>query len=61
MTLSAVWKLTYWTQPSGAEVWIEFERGDPGYPVWTGCLRVRGLWWGRMSAEGSGGDFTQRR
>jgi uncharacterized protein involved in type VI secretion and phage assembly len=26
--------------PSGAGVWIEFEHGDPDYPVWSGC------WWG---------------
>lgn len=24
----------------GAGVWIEFENGDPEYPVWSGC------WWG---------------
>ncbi len=24
----------------GAGVWIEFEHGDPDYPVWAGC------WWG---------------
>lgn len=24
----------------GAGVWIEFEHGDPDYPIWTGC------WWG---------------
>jgi uncharacterized protein involved in type VI secretion and phage assembly len=23
--------------PIGAGVWIEFEQGDPDYPVWTGC------------------------
>ena len=23
----------------GANVWIEFERGDPDYPIWLGC------WW----------------
>ena len=23
----------------GAGVWIEFEQGDPDYPIWTGC------WW----------------
>lgn len=23
-----------------ARVWIEFEQGDPDYPIWTGC------WWG---------------
>jgi uncharacterized protein involved in type VI secretion and phage assembly len=22
--------------PVGSQVWIEFERGDPGYPIWTG-------------------------
>jgi uncharacterized protein involved in type VI secretion and phage assembly len=26
--------------PSGAGVWLEFEHGDPDYPVWSGC------WWG---------------
>jgi uncharacterized protein involved in type VI secretion and phage assembly len=26
--------------PTGAGVWIEFEHGDPDYPIWTGC------WWG---------------
>jgi uncharacterized protein involved in type VI secretion and phage assembly len=29
--------------PSGAGVWIEFEHGDPDYPVWSGC------WWGSAS------------
>jgi uncharacterized protein involved in type VI secretion and phage assembly len=24
----------------GAGVWIEFEQGDPEYPIWSGC------WWG---------------
>ena len=27
--------------PVGAGVWIEFERGDPDYPVWTGCSTPR--------------------
>ena len=22
----------------GAAVWIEFEKGDPDHPIWTGCL-----------------------
>lgn len=22
----------------GAKVWIEFEQGDPDYPIWTGCF-----------------------
>ena len=25
---------------TGAGVWIEFEHGDPDYPIWSGC------WWG---------------
>lgn len=24
--------------PIGAGVWIEFERGDPDLPIWTGCF-----------------------
>ncbi len=28
---------------TGAGVWIEFEHGDPDYPIWTGC------WWGAAS------------
>lgn len=24
--------------PIGAGVWIEFEQGDPDYPVWVGCF-----------------------
>jgi uncharacterized protein involved in type VI secretion and phage assembly len=23
--------------PIGAGVWVEFEQGDPGFPVWVGC------------------------
>lgn len=26
--------------PMGAGVWVEFEKGDPDRPIWTGC------WWG---------------
>jgi uncharacterized protein involved in type VI secretion and phage assembly len=26
--------------PIGAGVWIEFEQGNPDYPIWSGC------WWG---------------
>ena len=29
--------------PIGSGVWIEFEHGDPDYPVWTGCF------WGSSS------------
>jgi len=25
---------------AGTAVWVEFEGGDPSYPIWTGC------WWG---------------
>lgn len=28
----------------GAAVWIEFEQGDPDYPIWTGCF------WGESPA-----------
>lgn len=24
--------------PIGGGVWIEFEQGDPDYPIWTGCF-----------------------
>ena len=24
--------------PERASVWIEFEHGDPDYPIWTGCF-----------------------
>jgi hypothetical protein len=24
--------------PNGANVWVEFENGDPDYPIWTGCF-----------------------
>jgi uncharacterized protein involved in type VI secretion and phage assembly len=27
----------------GAGVWIEFEHGDPEYPIWVGC------WWGSVA------------
>jgi uncharacterized protein involved in type VI secretion and phage assembly len=27
----------------GSGVWIEFERGDPDYPIWAGC------WWGTVA------------
>lgn len=28
--------------PTDASVWIEFEHGDPEYPVWTGCFWAQG-------------------
>jgi len=27
----------YAVPPIGAGVWIEFEQGDPDYPIWVGC------------------------
>lgn len=24
--------------PINANVWVEFERGDPDYPIWSGCF-----------------------
>jgi uncharacterized protein involved in type VI secretion and phage assembly len=27
----------YAVPPVNANVWVEFERGDPDYPVWVGC------------------------
>ncbi|HET8835194.1 MAG TPA: phage baseplate assembly protein V [Gemmatimonadales bacterium] len=28
--------------PEGAGVWIEFEGGDPSFPIWTGCFWADG-------------------
>jgi hypothetical protein len=28
--------------PIGADVWVEFEAGDPNYPIWTGCFWQKG-------------------
>jgi uncharacterized protein involved in type VI secretion and phage assembly len=33
----------YMVPPIGAGVWVEFEHGDPNYPVWVGCR------WGAQS------------
>jgi hypothetical protein len=27
----------YLVPPIGAGVWVEFEHGDPSYPIWSGC------------------------
>lgn len=29
----------YFIPPKGANVWVEFEDGDPHFPIWSGC------WW----------------
>jgi uncharacterized protein involved in type VI secretion and phage assembly len=28
----------YAIPPIGAGVWVEFEQGDPDYPIWVGCF-----------------------
>jgi hypothetical protein len=28
----------YAMPPIGADVWVEFEGGDPSYPIWAGCF-----------------------
>ncbi len=28
----------FFIPPVGANVWVEFECGDPDYPIWTGCF-----------------------
>jgi uncharacterized protein involved in type VI secretion and phage assembly len=38
----------YLIPPVNAFVWIEFEHGDPDYPIWTGCF-----WGGRDRLPGS--------
>ena len=38
----------YLIPPINASVWIEFEHGDPDYPIWTGCF-----WGGRDQLPGS--------
>ncbi len=38
----------YLVPPIGAGVWVEFEKGDPDYPIWTGC------WWGSAAEVPAG-------
>jgi uncharacterized protein involved in type VI secretion and phage assembly len=28
----------YAVPPIGSQVWVDFEQGNPDYPVWTGCF-----------------------
>lgn len=28
----------FFLPPTGANVWLDFEGGDPDYPVWSGCF-----------------------
>jgi uncharacterized protein involved in type VI secretion and phage assembly len=39
--------------PVGANVWIEFEAGDPNRPIWSGCF------WGTTEANGPPPDATE--
>jgi cytoskeletal protein CcmA (bactofilin family) len=32
----------YAIPPIGANIWIEFEGGNPNYPIWTGCFWLEG-------------------
>ncbi len=32
----------YLVPPEKAFVWVEFEHGDPDYPIWTGCFWAEG-------------------
>jgi hypothetical protein len=32
----------YMVPPMGAGVWVEFEQGDPGKPIWSGCRFATG-------------------
>jgi Type VI secretion system/phage-baseplate injector OB domain len=32
----------FFLPPVGASVWVEFERGDPNSPVWSGCFWEKG-------------------
>jgi hypothetical protein len=32
----------YMVPPIGAGVWVEFEQGDPGKPIWSGCRFAKG-------------------
>ncbi len=34
----------FFIPPVGANVWMEFENGDPDYPIWVGCF------WGPLEA-----------
>jgi hypothetical protein len=33
--------------PTSANIWVEFEGGDPDYPIWSGCF------WGQGEAPAS--------
>ena len=34
----------FWVPEVDTKVWVEFEGGDPGYPLWTGVQVIAGEW-----------------
>ena len=40
----------FFIPPIGANVWIEFEGGNPGAPIWSGCF------WGKGEAPSIGSE-----
>ena len=40
-TLATIWVL-YAIPEKGTGVWVEFEAGDPSYPIWVGCFWADG-------------------
>jgi hypothetical protein len=42
----------YVVPPIGAGVWVEFQQGNPDYPIWTG------FWWGSALETPSGSQLT---
>ncbi len=43
----------YLIPPVDAFVWVEFEHGDPDYPIWTGCF------WGQSDTVPGDGPDTK--
>ena len=41
--------------PVGANVWVEFEAGDPDYPIWSGCF------WGKRRGAPLARRWPRRR
>src|SRR5690242_1758528 len=42
----------FFLPPVGANVWVEFEAGDPQFPVWSGCF------WGQGQVPASPAEET---
>jgi len=41
----------FFVPENGAKVWVEFEGGDPGLPLWTGVQYVPGEWASEAEAD----------